>query len=487
MKKFDHEIVSGGIFRSIWKVAWPVVITQLVAGVHGMIDQALVGHKDGFEGQAAVGASWQLFLVVVVFLSLFFQGMNILIAQYVGRQDSAAVNRIAYHTFLASTYLLFFIIAPLGYVLTPYLLDLVDVSESVRVYAQPYLRVLFVVNAPLFFLFLLTGALQSSGNAKFPLLFGVMTALTHVAISFVFINGVGPFPELGTVGAAVGTVLGPIPSVCIAVWLILTRRVFVGPPDRFTLIPDWTILKRSAAIGLPTGLQAVLLNVGGAALIFFINQLPTPAAALAAYTICYGQLFNFVTWTGFGLRAACATVIGQNIGAGKPARGERAVYWGAAIGFAWALLFGILYWAVPGPLLAIFDLARDAEVTELARSFLQFLSISGVFVVVMLAFTGGLQGAGDTKTPMYIAFVTQIGILLGICFVAWRMDFLTPTLIWSAILTSHVTRLALTYVIFARGKWRTIKVGLAEPLKAVGPDAAVESAPETASDAARGA
>jgi putative MATE family efflux protein len=485
MKKFDHEIVSGGIFRSIWKVAWPVVVTQLIAGVHGMIDQALVGHQDGFEGQAAVGASWQLFLVVVVFLSMFFQGMNILIAQYVGRQDSAGVNRIAYHTFLASAYILTFIVAPLGYVLTPYLLRLVDVSDSVAVYAEPYLRILFVVNAPLFFMFLLGGALQSSGNAKIPLVLGVTTAVVHTAISFVLINGIGPFPELGTIGAAVGTVLGSVPSVAIAIWLIMTRRVFVGPPDKFTLVPDLTILKRSAAIGFPTGIQAVLLNVGGAALIFFINQLPMAAAALAAYTICYTQLFNFVTWTGFGLRAACATVIGQNIGAGKLARGERAVYWGAAIGLVWAIVFGVMYWTIPGPLLAIFDLGSEPEVSELARQFLQFLSFSGICVVVMLAITGGLQGAGDTKTPMYIAFVTQIGILLGVCFAALRLDALTPTLIWSAILTSHVTRLLLTYVVFARGRWRSIKVSLHEPVRAT--TAGIDPAPEAAQDAARGA
>ncbi len=484
MKKFDQEIVSGGIFRSIWKVAWPVVLTQLVAGIHGMIDQALIGHQAGFEGQAAVGASWQLFLVVVVFLSSLFHGMNILVAQYVGRQDSSAVNRIAYHTFLASAYLLLFIVAPVGYLLTPYMLQAIDVSDAVAVHAEPYLRVLFVGNAPLFFMFLLAGALQSSGNIKIPMMLGLFTAITHTIVSIVFINGLGPFPALGTVGAAVGTVVGPIPSVAIAIWLILSRRAFVGPPETFTLVPDLTILRRSAAIGIPTGIQAVLLNVGGAVLLFFINQLPMSAAALAAYTICYGQLFNFVTWTGFGLRAACATVIGQNIGAGKLARGERAVYWGAAIGFVWAAVFGILYWAIPGQLLNVFDLGQEPEVTELAQNFLRYLSFSGVFVVVMLAFTGGLQGAGDTVTPMIIAFVTQIGILLGICAVAYYTDWLelTPTLIWSAILTSHVSRLLLTYGVFARGKWRSLKVTLSEPVRPAREDE-IEAAP----DAARGA
>jgi putative MATE family efflux protein len=463
MKKFDEEIVSGGTFRSIWKVAWPVIITQLIANVHGIIDQVLVGHKDGFEGQAAIGASWQLFLVIVVFLSSLFQGMNILVAQYVGRQDSAAVNRIAYHTFLACAYLLFFIVAPAGYFLTPWLLSLVDVSAGVREHALPYLRVLFVVNAPLFFMFLLGGVLQSSGNIKIPLILGIATAVTHITVSYVLINGIGPFPELGTVGAAVGTVLGPLPGVIVGIWLILSRRVFVGPPDRFTLIPDLTILRRSAAIGIPTGIQAVLLNVGGAALIFFINQLPDSGAALAAYSVCYSQIFSIVTFTGFGLRAACATVIGQNIGAGKMARGEHAVYLGAGIGLVWALFFGAIFWTLPGPLLSIFALSENLMVEAISRTLLQFLTFSGVFVVVMLAFTGGLQGAGDTRRPMYIAFVTQIVILLGLCVAFDQTGHLTANNIWLSILISHATRLVLTYAVFAKGDWRKIKVSLDAP------------------------
>jgi putative MATE family efflux protein len=475
MTKFDEEIVSGGTFRSIWKVAWPVIVTQLIANVHGVIDHVMVGHKAGFEGQAAIGASWMLFLVVVVFLSSLFQGMNILVAQYVGRKDSTAVNHIAYHTFLACAYLLFFVVAPAGYLLAPYMLDLMDVLPEIREHALPYLRVLFVVNAPLFFMFLLGGVLQSSGNMKFPMALGIATAATHIGVSYVLINGVGPFPELGTVGAAVGTVLGPLPSVLIGLWLILSGRTIVGRPDKFTLVPDLTILRRSAAIGIPTGIQAVLLNIGGAVLIYFINQLHDGGAALAAYSVCYIQIFAIVTYVGFGVRAACATVIGQNIGAGKLARGERAVYIGAIIGFVWAAIFGVVFWTLPGPLLSVFALDVNSPVGEVARTLLHFLTFSGVFVVVMLAFTGGLQGAGDTRTPMYVAFVTQIVILLGFCLAFHLANRLSSEVIWTAILISHAIRFILTYVIFSRGRWRKIKVTLDAPAAAQ-KTGAVESA-----------
>jgi len=100
---------------------------------------------------------------------------------------------------------------------------------------------------------------------------------------------------------------------------------------------------------------------------------------------------------------------------------------------------------------------------------------AGVFVVVMLAFTGGLQGAGDTRTPMYVAFITQIVILLGFCAAFQAADRLTSQVIWTAILIAHATRFVLTYLIFLRGSWRKIMVSLDAPAAAQS-KAAVESA-----------
>jgi Na+-driven multidrug efflux pump len=85
-----------------------------------------------------------------------------------------------------------------------------------------------------------------------------------------------------------------------------------------------------------------------------------------------------------------------------------------------------------------------------------------MFVIMSLAFTGGLQGAGDTKKPMYIAFVSQIIVLLGVCAGFELIGELTTTKIWTAILVSHVSRLCMSYAVFARGNWRGIKVEIAD-------------------------
>jgi putative MATE family efflux protein len=461
MKSFDEEIVSGNIVRSVWKVAWPVILTQLIAGIHGIVDQILIGNYVGYKAQAGVGDSWQLFLVILVFLSSLFHGMNIVIARYSGRQDHNAINQVFLETLKMSMYLLLFVVAPLGYWLAPYMLDWIKAEPEVKEYAVPYLRLLFTGSFPLFIMFLLNGAFQSTGYAKIPLYFGIITAVFKMAVSYVLITGAGPFPELGIIGAGIGTCIGPLPSVIFAFYLIARHKVILGLPDNLSFIPDWSIIRTVSRIGIPSGIQAVLLNVGGVILLRFIGSLPNSAEAQAAYTICYVQLFSFVTWAGFGLRAACATVIGQNIGAGKIDRGEKGVFVGAYIGLIWALFFGFWYWFYPEMLLGWFGV-DDQLVIDIATELLSFLAFSGLFVAVTLAFTGGLQGAGDTKRPMVIAFITQIVILLGICYFFQMRGELTGTVIWSSILVAHLSRLTLSFIMFYQGKWKDIEVELGE-------------------------
>ena len=457
MVSFDDDIVSGNVVKSVWKLAWPVILTQLVAGIHGIIDHILVGNFVGYTAQAAIGVSWQLFLVIVVFLSSLFHGMNILVARYSGRRDRDAVNRVVYEVLIASGYMILLFVAPVGYLVSPYFLDWVNAAPEVQEHARPYIRILFTASLPLFLMFILNGAFQSSGNPKIPLYLGVLTTLVNILVSFVLIVGVGPFPALGAIGAAIGTCVGPLPSVLIGFWLILNRKVIIGRPARMGLFPDLAVLRAVARLGIPAGVQAVLLNIGGVVLFGFIGSLKESAEGQAAFTICYAQLFSIVTWTGFGLRAACATVMGQNMGAGKNERGKRAVYVGAVIGFLWAAFFGMFYWTIPNVLLGWFGV-DDNLVLSIGSDLLKFLTFSGVFVAVTLAFTGGLQGAGDTRKPMYIAFITQIVILLGICAVFQQAGRLTTNVIWTAILISHVSRLTLSYIMFFRGRWEHIQV-----------------------------
>ena len=112
---------------------------------------------------------------------------------------------------------------------------------------------------------------------------------------------------------------------------------------------------------------------------------------------------------------AAAAVAGQNLGAGHPERSERAVSIAARIGLGVAAFIGSLFVLIPGPLLAIFGL-HDPTVVAIGSELLRYLSVSGFFITVALTYNGGLQGTGDTRSPLFITLISQVALPLGICF-----------------------------------------------------------------------
>ncbi len=435
------------------------MLQNLIGGLQGVIDQAMVGHYVGFAGNAAIGVSWQIFLVLIVFVSSLFTGMNVLVARFAGAGDVERVNRTVYQAFLTAMALSLGVLAPLGYVLSPALLGLVNAAPEVRAEALPFLRILFVYSGGMLVFFMLGGALRSAGDARTPLRLGAAVTVLNVVLNFVLIRGLGPIPAFGTAGAAMGTVMA-MGVVGVFALVALARGWWVVRfPAGGSLRPDWDIIRALFRFGLPAGMQGVAMNVAGVLLLSFIGSLPHSAEAQAAYAVAYPELFSFVTWTAIGLMGAAATVAGQNLGAGQPDRAEDAVHAAARIALAVATAVGLLFLFVPRMLLSMFGMT-DGAVVALGVQLLRYLSVSGLFVAVALTYTGGLQGTGDTRSPLYISVASQVAVPLGFCWIVQHTGTLEAADIWRAILLGHVTRCALSVARFRQGRWRRITVDL---------------------------
>jgi Na+-driven multidrug efflux pump len=199
------------------------------------------------------------------------------------------------------------------------------------------------------------------------------------------------------------------------------------------------------------------MNIGGVFMLSFIGSLAQSAAAQGAFAVSYTELFSLVTWTSVGLMGAAAAVAGQNLGAGKPDRANAAVHVAAQFGLGIAVFIGTLFLFLPRQLLAIFGM-NDPAVVEIGVQLLRVLSLSGLFIAVALTYTGGLQGTGDTRSPLYISIISQIIVPLGICFVIQQTSKLDPIDIWLAILAGHATRCVLSVIRFRQGKWKRIEI-----------------------------
>jgi putative MATE family efflux protein len=456
LQRFDRSIVEGPIGPAVWRLAWPTMLQNAIAGLQGIIDHVMVGHFVGYTANAAIGVSWQIIIVVIVFITSVFSGMAVLVARFAGADDPTKVNRVVYQALLVALALSAFMAAA-GWLAAPTLLDAVNAAPEVRREALPFLRAMFVGIFGMTMFFMLSGAFRAAGDPHTPLRLGVaMTALT-------ILFNVLLIPRLGTIGAALGTIAS---STIVALYGV--RRLFApGSVIQFRrgmdLAPDLAIVRSLFRFGLPTGIQGIAMNIAGVLLLRFIGSLEHSAAAQAAYAVGYTELFSLITWTSVGLMGASATIAGQNLGAGKPERALRGVAVAARIGLAVAATVGAMFLAIPGLLLGVFGMTEPL-VVSIGRQLLTYLSLSGLFVTVALSYTGGLQGTGDTRSPLYISIASQIVVPIGLC--AWIQSTrgLHPGDIWLAIVLGHLSRAGLSVLRFRQGRWRHIQVDI-EPAR----------------------
>jgi len=457
--RYDRSIVEGPLRSAVWKIAWPTMLTNIFGGLQGIVDHVLVGNLVGYKANAAIGVSWQIILVVIVFISSLFTGMSVLVARFAGAGESDKVDRVVYQAFLTAIGLSIGILAPVGYVVAPWLLDLVNAAPDVKAEALPFLRIMFGFSSGMLIFFMLGGALRSAGDARTPMLLGIAMTGLNLVLNIVLIRGLGPIPAFGTRGSAMGTCITAWLLAIYSLWKLWTGGWVVAFPRGRGLGPDWSIIRELFRFGLPTGIQGIAMNIGGVLMLSFIGSLAQSAAAQAAFAVSYTELFSLITWTSVGLMGSAAAVAGQNLGAGHPDRASEAVHIAARYGLSVAAFVGLFFLFFPHQLLAVFGM-HDPVVVDVGVQLLRVLSVSGLFVTVALAFTGGLQGTGDTKSPLYISMVSQILVPLGICFVIRETGTLDPIDIWLAILAGHATRCVLSVLRFRQGQWRGIAVNV---------------------------
>jgi putative MATE family efflux protein len=457
--RYDRSIIEGPLRPAVWQLAWPAMLTNIIGGLQGIVDHALVGHLVGYTGNAAIGVAWQIFIVIIVFINSLFTGMSVLVARFAGACNEEKVDRTVYQAFLTAVAISLLVMAPLGYILSPSLLDLVNAAPEVKATALPFLRIMFLFSSGMLIFYMLGGALRSAGDARTPMILGVIMTVLNLVLNIILIRGLGPIPAFGTAGSAMGTVIASGLVALYAMIKLWRGDLVVSFPHGRGFGPDWEIIRSLFRFGLPAGIQGIAMNIGGALMLAFIGSVAQSAAAQAAYAVSYAQLFSLITWTSLGLMGATAAVAGQNLGAGKPDRAEHAVRVAARISLAGAAFIGAFFLFFPRQLLAVFGMS-DPVVVEIGVQLLRVLSLSGLFITVALTYTGGLQGTGDTRGPLYISIVSQIIVPLGICFVIRQTGTLEPLHIWIAILVGHVIRCALSVLRFKQGKWRGIAVDI---------------------------
>jgi putative MATE family efflux protein len=271
--RYDRSIVEGNLRSAVWKIAWPTMLTNIIGGLQGIIDHIMVGHFVGFAANAAIGVATQIWIVVIVFIMSIFTGMSVLVARFAGAGQEEKVDATVYQAFLTAAGISVFIMAPIGYAVSPALLEFVNAAPEVRLQALSYLRIMLVFSVGMLVFFMLGGALRSAGDARTPMILGIAMTVLNIVFNVLLIPGWGPIPAFGTAGAAVGTVLAAGLVATYSLYKLIHGGWVVSFPKR-GLAPDWTIIRALFKFGLPTGIQGIAMNVGGVLMLAFVGSRP---------------------------------------------------------------------------------------------------------------------------------------------------------------------------------------------------------------------
>ncbi|MDD3840031.1 MAG: MATE family efflux transporter [Clostridia bacterium] len=440
------DVTQGKISRNVWKLALPVIITNLVQVIYNLTDTFWVSKlSNSTEAIAAVAVT---FSVIMVLISLGI-GLSVatttLSAQYFGAGKEKEVKKVAY-TSLVMLSLLAVIISVTGIAFSVPLLKLLNTPDNVMPYALEYFRIIMFGMLFMFSFFILSGVLRGLGDTYTPMIAGVISAIANVILDPLLIFGIGPFPEMGIAGAAYATVISRA-----AVSIYLTYLVFSGRMhfklSLKELSIDFKVLKEIFKIGIPSSVSQVLISLGATLLMGRVNMFGDTAAA----TFGLGhRLDSFAFIAAAGLSQATVTMVGQNLGAGQKERAKDSSIYSVKATFIILTAIGVLLSFFPQLFFRVFS--NDPGVIKLGRYYTRFVSIAYGFIGGRIVLNGAFQGAGAAFTSMILSIVSLWGFRIPLAYILSYTSLGIKGL-WLGIGLSFILSFAVMIFIFTRWEW----------------------------------
>src|SRR5437867_620764 len=392
-----HDYTSGPIGRAIILLAVPMVLEMVMESVLAVVDVFWVAHL-GPNAVATVGLTESMLTLVYTAAMGLSIGVTAMVARRIGEKNpagaaEAAVQGIALGVIAAA------FIAVAGVLLAPKLLGIMGASPDVIAMGHNYTRVMLGGNIVILLIFLINAIFRGAGDAAIAMRVLWLANWINIILGPLLIFGVGPFPRLGVTGAAIATTIGRGTGVLYQLYRLWRRdgRVVIHR-DEIALKPAVmkTLLRLSG-----TGTFQVFIGMASWIGLTRINA-SFGAEGLAGYTIAI-RIIVFALLPAWGLANAAATMVGQSLGAGKPERGEQAVWRAAFYNVVFLGTAGLLFITLANPIAHVFT--SDPAVASVPTDCLCILSYGDLFRVFVMELTNSFHGALDTSTHMSLSLL----------------------------------------------------------------------------------
>ncbi|MEW6207611.1 MAG: MATE family efflux transporter [Acidobacteriota bacterium] len=446
----EQDFTEGGIGRAILLLSVPMILEMSMESLFAVLDVFFVARL-GADSIATVGLTESMLTIVFGIALGLSMATTAMVARRTGEKDPAGAARAAVQAILLGV-IISIPIGIVGLVYTPELFRLMGASESVIATGTAYGRIELGSNVIIMLLFLINAVFRGAGDAAVAMRVLWLSHAINIILDPCLIFGLGPFPELGVTGAGLGTAIGRGVGVIFQLWLLVkgSNRVRVSR-DQWQV--DFKLMMRLLRVSLGGIFQFLVATASWLGLVRIVAVFGD--AALAGYTVAI-RIIIFAILPSWGMSNAAATLVGQNLGAGKPDRAEKSVWLAGLSNMIFLLGVTIVFLLFAEPLIGLFTV--DAAVVPYGVDCLRFISYGYIFYAYGMVMVQAFNGAGDTFTPTVINL-----------FCYWL--FQIPLAWWLAMKTSFEARgvfMAITIaesllavvsiLVFRQGRWKTRQI-----------------------------
>jgi len=446
---------TGGTYRRIWEIAWPVSISTSTITLLTLVNLFWIGHL-GTAAVAAVSLGGNILFIVFGISDIVYTGTVAIVARRLGEGRHREAFNASVHAVCLAV-LLGGLVALIGGVGAPAIVGFFDAGVAVEGLAVTYLRIMFVCQVFLYVATALRAIYQAAGDTRTPMLINVAVVAANGVLDPFFIFDPGRVTiagmRLGWLGWGVdGAAIAAALSAAAGMLLLLAVSVVLGRPFRWSLRAvrlEPAEFWRALRVGVPASVTMIARPLSTFLLLKVIASFGT--AAIAAFGIALRSFsVNWIPYS--GINAAVATLVGHSLGARDVREAERVVQRGLVMTTTLGVLFCVVYYALSREIIMAFD--HEAAVVAAGVPFLKLMALSFLFSAPMFPLVSAMNGAGDTKPPMITAFLANWPVKLPLAYVlavplAYGIDG-----VWLGMLVSIVFEALVIFGWYRRGAWK---------------------------------
>lgn len=441
-----QDYTNVGIERAIILLSVPMVLEMCMESLFGVVDVFWVAHlgSDAIATVALTESGLTLLFAIALGMSMAATAM---VARRIGEKDAAAASVVAVQA-IAIGMAVSCVTGVLGAVFAPDLLRIMGGSESVVRTGTNYTRIILGGSATVFQLFLINAVFRGAGDAATAMRALWIANAVNICLNPLLIFGIGPFPRLGVAGSAVGTTIGRGIGVAYQIAMLTSGRGrMVVRMNQVRL--DFGVMWRLCRLSFGGTFQFLVQMASWIGIIRIVAFFGS--AAVAANTLAI-KIIVFAILPSWGMSNAAATLVGQNLGAGKPDRAERAVW---RTGF-YNMLFlggiGLIFIAFARPIVHIFT--SDPTIVSMAVTCLRCLSYGYISYAYGMVVVGSFNGAGDTFTPTVLNLICFWACEIPLAYFLAFQAGMGPIGPFVSVVISDSLLAVLGILWFRRGKWK---------------------------------